>query len=283
MMRTRLLVAFGVCALALGCSSKVSSFLDPELQKRVVALQECFPPLWDKVEQLLEVTELWQLQNVNNPSDPQGLTIQLTGPENALESVDVTYVLGQCTLTMNLAFYDGNSAVEPDLTQPAGALPNTSLSNVIDNAATNMRDQGLANPYLLANWSVAGSGISGSGSLTATIGGTANNNELLGVTTTDDVPATPTPAFLPITDPNTSTIEVGVGQACVLRFAADLQTDTEPDQLYPIGVMSLQIQGAEATVTAEASFVDSRVVTLVVQDTGTFTFDITTGQLQFGL
>ena len=53
MMRTRLLVAFGACALALGCSSKVSSFLDPELQKRVVALQECFPPLWDKVEQLL--------------------------------------------------------------------------------------------------------------------------------------------------------------------------------------------------------------------------------------
>ncbi|MEC7584210.1 MAG: hypothetical protein VYE77_07825 [Planctomycetota bacterium] len=281
MMRTRLSLLLGACALAFGCSSKVTSFLDPDLQKRVSTLEDCFPPLWDKVDQLLEVTALWQLQNVNNPPDPAGLTFQLDGPETAVDFVDVTYVLGACTLTMRLDFFDGDTAVLPDLTRPAGALPNTSLSNVIDNAATDMRDQGQTNPYMLATWSLAGTGITGSGNLTGAIGGTANNNELERVTTTDAVPAAPLPTFVPFTDPNASTIEVGGGQPCVLRLDADLQTDSTPDQEYPIGDMSLQIQGSEAAITVAATFDGTAVVILEVQDTGTFTFDIASGDLSF--
>lgn len=248
-----------------GCDSKVTSTTDPVLQKQIQTITNCFPELFPKAEALLTVAETWRLNAGSAIADPAGLTHSGAGP------ITVSYTFDGCTLAMTIRFYD------PDGNEQTGLpLTATTLSGRMDEAATSLRTSFPAgNPFAVGDWTITGpNGISGSGALTGIIGGTGSDNELIEVRTTDATPVSGPPAAA------TSSVTDG---ACTLTFRTDsLVLDSFPAQAYPIGAMTITLDGDDADtvadVTATMTFDNSAVVVIEIAGTvsGHFEFNVET-------
>ncbi|MBX3462764.1 MAG: hypothetical protein KF830_06310 [Planctomycetes bacterium] len=256
--------------LVAGCDSKVSTTVDPDLQKQLETIRDCFPQLFDKGVDLLALADTWRLNSGGSIPDPAGLSHSGDGP------IDVQYVVDGCTIEMTIRFY-----------RPAGVerqglgLTATSLADRIDEAATLLRGELLdGNPFLVGDWTISGTkggeAFSGSGAFTGVIGGSTNDNELERLRTTTAAPAGGPPPAAP------GTLAVG---ACTLTFATDgagLETDSFPTQEYPIGTVTVTIDGddpdSDAEVTVTLTFDNTPVVQLVIAGTagGRFLYNVET-------
>lgn len=243
LVRSSLLVS---AILFAACNSKVTSGGNAELQKQIQTLTDCFPNLFKKVEGLLEVAETWRLNTGSPAADPTGLTF------SGLDPIVVGYTADGITLSMSIRFY------APDGTEQTGlSLTGTSLAERLDSAATALRTSFPGgSPFLVGDWTLNGSGFSGSGALTGMLGGVGSDNELEQLRTTTATPVGgPPPAAA-------STITEG---ACTLTFRTDdLAIDSFPAQQYPTGTMTVTVDGddadAIADVTATVTFDNTPVV-----------------------
>ena len=251
------------------CESDVTSTPNPELQKQIETIQDCFPSLFAKGQDLLDLAELWRM---NTPSagsipDPSGLSQNGTGP------IDVTYTVNGCTFAMTIRFYDPNGNEGTGLPDTATALADKS-----DEAATDLRDSFPAGSFMVGDWTLTdatkGTGIAGSGALTGFIGGSTNSNELEELRTTLATPSGGPPTV------SSSTITEG---ACTLTFeTSSLVTDSFPAQEYPIGTIVVTIDGDDADtaidVTAAVTFDNTAVVEIVIDGatSGRFLYNLET-------
>jgi hypothetical protein len=250
--------------LLAGCDSKVTSTTDPALQKQIVTITNCFPGLFPKAEGLLAVAETWRMNAGASIPDPADLTHSGTGP------ISLSYTFDGCTLAMTIRFYDPDGNEQTSL-----PLTASSLADRIDEAATSLRTSfPTGNPFLVGDWTLTGSGVSGSGALTGIIGGTGTDNELVELRTTDATPSSGPPAVA------TSSVTDG---ACTLTFRTDsLATDSFTAQEYPIGTMTVTLDGDDADsiadVTATITFDNSPVVVIEIAGTvsGHFEFNVET-------
>lgn len=242
------------------CDSKVTSGGDPALQKQVRAIVDCFPELFPKAEGLLDLAETWRMNTNGSVPDPTGLVHSGSGP------ITATYTFDGCTLAMTIRFYDPNGNEQTSL-----PLTATSLADRIDEAATSLRNSFPGgDPFLVGDWTLTGAGVSGSGALTGIIGGSTNQNELEELRTTEVTPAGGPPAIA------ASTVTEG---ACTLTFrTASLVTDSFPAQEYPIGTMTVTIDGTDADsladVTATITFDNTAVVKIAIDGVASGRFEL---------
>jgi hypothetical protein len=270
----RSLLLAPLAALVLpACSAEVTEFIDEDLRDRVETVEECFPDMFDKVQRLLEVANTWRLNPSSAVPDPTGLTWSEQGDG----SIDVEYVANGCTIDMNIVFYSPSGAAQ-DLNL-TGA---TTLHQAIDLAATEL---GTAfpstNPFMVGTWTISGNKtagtISGGGSISGIIGGTSNQNELEELRTTS---ATPIGTVPPNAD---STVTATGTDTCTLTFnTQSIQTDTQPQQEYPIGDIAITLQGPQASVSANITF-DGTVIAVILVDNipGQFEFNLDTNDLSY--
>ncbi|MEO6593969.1 MAG: hypothetical protein ABIP94_04375 [Planctomycetota bacterium] len=257
-------------ALLGACGSKITSVIDTDLQKRANTVQDCFPGLFAKAQVVLDVANTWRLNSGASIPDPSGLGWS-EQPDGA---IDVSYVVSGCTLAMTISFYS-----------PTGVLQNLDLSgavtlaDAVDLAATELRTLfGSAANFMVGEWSLTGSGVSGSGALTGMLGGSGDQNVLEELRTTVASPAAPPSG--PPANANSTVTDIGP-PLCMLTFGtASLATDDYQGQTYPVGTIDLAIAGHEATVTAAITFDGSVRATLVVSDVpGYFDFNLGTSSL----
>jgi hypothetical protein len=249
---------------AAACSSKITETFDADLQKRVETVTDCFPGMLAKLQALLDLANTWRLNTSGTIADPAGLAWS----EQPDGTIDVTWTPNGFTLHAAIAFYSPTGVLQDlDL---AGA---TILNDAIDRAATQLASLFPATqPFMVGDWDLAGTGVSGAGALTGIIGGSTNQNELEEIRTTTAVPAGGPP---PIAD---GTIQLSGADDCTLTFqTSGLQTDTVPAQQYPIGTLTFTLQGPEATVAATMVFDGTVTAVLTVADIpGTFAVDLET-------
>lgn len=257
--------------LLAACSSKHTEIIDVDLQKRFETVEDCFPELFPKVEDLLEVAEAWRLNSSTPVPDPPGLTFAQQGDGSLL----VTLVAGDCTYTMTIRFYGPGGAEQDDL--PLGTA--STLSEAIDLAATELRNRFAdSEKFMVGDWTVAGTGVGppAGGALTGIIGGSTNQNELEELRTTTATPAGGPPPV----DDGALTL-TGPPQCTLLFRTAGLITDDDPLQEYPDGEVALQLTGPEATVTAKVIFDRTAIARIEVDDVpGHFEYDLETGNLR---
>ncbi len=256
-----LVLSLSLAALCGACSSKVASTVDTALQNKADTVTDCLPPVLQQFNALLDYADLWRLNGGNNPADPAGLV----WAEQGDGSVNVTITLTGFTITSTIRFYSPGGAAQ-DLN-----LSLTSLSQAIDDAATQLRALfTTGTPFMVGTWSLAGTGISGSGALTGLIAGSTNQNELEEVRTTTAVVSGGPP---PVAD---GTINGGTN--CTLVFnTSGLRTDDTPGQEYPAGVVTVTLTGPKDTVNATLTFDGTVVAKLAVTGiTGTFHVNLQT-------
>lgn len=257
-------------ALFAACDSKIeSTTLDPVLQKKINAVANCFPQLFAKGQDLLDVADTWWNRSNGNPPDPTGLVHTGTGP------IDVTYDVDNCTITMQIKFYSPTGA------EQTGIGTGSSLSEKIDNAATSLRNSFGASPepFIVGEWTLTGTKdgalVSGSGALTGLIGGAANGNELEELRTTTATPAGGPP-------PNADSVVAETN--CSLTFnTTGLLTDQRVGQEFPEGVVTIEIDDDDTAdnpdVTATLTFDGSSVITIAIDGVDRFTFEVITRTL----
>lgn len=264
-----LLAAFAALPFV-ACSSSVKDAIDGTLQERIDTIQDCFPPLFDDVGSVFEIVNSWRMRTSTSIPDPTGLTWSEQGDG----SVDVTFVDSGTTVTMSIVFYSPTGVAQDlDLT---GA---TTLAQAIAAAATQLAQLfGATDPFMVGAWTIAGTGLSGSGALTGIIGGTANQNELESVSTTTATTAGGPP---PVADSTITRTDVN-GQMCQLTFRTEnLQTDTQVDQAYPIGTVQMTIDGKQV-VTATITMDNTVIARIDVNDVpGHFEYDLETGNVDY--
>jgi hypothetical protein len=239
--------------VALGaCNSKVTSTLDPDLQKKVSTVNDCVPPQIDKLNELLDYVDLWRLNGGNNPPDPAELSWALQGDG----TIDLTITLGTFTITSTISFYSPTGAL-----QNLAGLSTASLSQAIDDAATQLAALFLpATPFMVGEWTITGANVSGSGAFTGLIGGSTNGNELEELRTTTATPAGGPP---PVADGTVTT--TNGADTCVFTFnAPSIATDTSPSQQYPIGTVTFSLVGPEATIDGTLTFDDTVIAKLTI-------------------
>jgi hypothetical protein len=157
------------------------------------------------------------------------------------------------------------------------------LSQLLDNAATQMRDDNDPDPFLSGVWTLTGSGgVSGSGAEVGKIGGATNQNELEEIITiAAGTPGDPTPSG--------STSDSLTDSDCTLSFGTEsLLTDQEPTQEFPIGNVRMSLNrpasgsDPEVTVVGEIRF-DGTAVARIVLETpieATFTLNVNTRAIE---
>lgn len=235
-----------------------------EIPAKLRTLESCLPGNWEKASVVLEAVDLWKLQ-AQPAADPTGLTWN----ETASGAIDLTYVAGNCSLSMTISFHapDGDPQ---DLDLDAA----TSLAEAIALGADQLRDLAAGNdPFMLGVWSVAAPTANGNGAITAVIGGTANQNELERLRTTTGTPAGGQPPI------QASTISANDGCELTFRFD-DLQTDTVVPQDYPIGVVNITVSGPDGS--ASGSITMNNTVTAVIRIDGvpgTYDLNLETGDI----
>jgi len=246
------------------CESKVTSGGDPALQKQIQTLQDCFPDLFPKAKGLLDLAETWRLNTSGPIADPAGLTHSGTGP------INVGFTSGSFAISMTIRFYDPNGNEQTGL-----PLTATDLAARIDEAATSLRNSFPGGtPFLVGTWTLTGGGANGSGALTGLIGGSTNGNELTELRTTESTPSGGPPPVA------ASTVSEG---ACTLTFrTGGLVTDSFPAQQYPLGTLTITIDGDDADsiadTTATVTFDNTAVVVITIDGTtsGRFQFNVET-------
>ena len=237
-----------------------------DIPAKIEALEDCLPDLYPKVEQLQQVAALWRLNQGSNPPNPAGLTSVING--NVL---DVTYVVGDCTITMEISFWSPDGAQQsPDF---SGADP-ASLSDQFDVAATWLADQFGGpgpNPFALGRWTLAGIGVSGGGNLLGSIGGVTNQNELEYLRTTGPTPAGGEP-------PAAASIVTNTTLNCEMTFLTDgLSTDTAPGQDYADGVVEISVSDGNETANGTITFDSTNIAVIKINGVpGDFDFNLDT-------
>jgi hypothetical protein len=257
---TLLLSAF----LFAACSTKVTSGGDPALQKQIQTIQDCFPDLFGKTKGLLDLAETWRLNTSGSIPDPAGLTHSGAGP------ISVGFTSGTFAISMTIRFYSPAGAEQTGL-----PLTATSLADRLDEAATSLRNTFPAgNPFMVGDWTLTGGGATGAGALTGIIGGSTNGNELEELRTTEATPAGGPPPIA------ASTVSEG---ACTLTFrTSSLVTDSFPAQQFPIGTLTITLDGDDpdslVDTTATVTFDNTAVVKITIDGTtsGRFEFNVET-------
>lgn len=258
-------LTFLACA---ACSSKVTSTVDTDLRDRVEFVTDCLPPHLEKLDALIDFAALWRLNDNQNPPDPSSLTWS----EQSDGSIDATISLSGFAIQATIVFYS------PTGIQQNLALSTTSLSQALDDAATQLRNAfGASDPFMVGSWTITGSGVSGSGALTAIIGGSTNQNELEELRTTVSTPAGGPPA-----NADSSIVLTG-SPTCTLTFnTPSLVTDAFPTQEYPNGTITLTLSRPGRTVTASLVFDTTAVAQLTVDGiSGRFDIDLETYSITF--
>ncbi|HZN40260.1 MAG TPA: hypothetical protein VFD82_15745 [Planctomycetota bacterium] len=256
------------------CDSKVtSSAVDPDLLKRLETVQDCFPTLYPKAQALLDLAETWRLDSGEVIPDPAGLTWTVQTDGSTISTIVATLVSGDCTLEMLIRFYSPTGVA-----QGLDLFGATSLADAIDRAATQLAVlYPNVDKFMVGDWILSGPGISGTGALTGIIGGSTNQNELEELRTT-----TATPVGGPPPNADSMVIDVGPPECSLTFNTTSLQTDTDPTQQYPIGVINVTIVGPEATVTATITFDDTVIARIAVTDVpGRFDFNLETQSLTY--
>lgn len=274
MLSSRLLLSSFLAVFALcACDSKVTSLLDTDLQAKVKTVTDCIPPQMEKLNELLDFSELWrQGDNSNNPADPAGLTWSYAGGE-----ITYSIAVGSFTIAGRIQFFSPAGAQQTSLT-----LSTVSLSQAIDDAATELRMLFTSGrPFMVGEWTITGAGVSSRGitsspaSLTGHIAGSANQNELEEVQTTEGVAAV-SGGSPPVQDCEITTTGA---ETCVFTFRIDsLLTDESPTQEYPIGTITWTLTNQTENVTVAGTLVfDGTVIAVLnVTDVGTFNINIET-------
>lgn len=257
--------------LVTACDSKVTSeVLDPALQERVNAFLDCFPNLYERADQVLEMANSWRVGTSTPIPDPAGLTFSV-GADGGGTVVNVTYVVDATTLSAQIRFYS------PTGVQQTLAITGfATLNATIDEAANLLRNQfGATNPFMVGDYSLSGGGISATGeALTGIIGGATNQNEL------EELRSTLTSAAIaggpPAVDP--STITDSGPPVCTLQFnIPSLLTDETPTQQYPIGTITFVVTSPNTTLNASLVLDGSNTGVLTVTDIpGTFSINLDT-------
>lgn len=268
------LLAFG------SCSETEALANSSDLQARIDILNECFPELYEKLDFILQVAKTWNLNDNTNPPDPAGL-VWMERPDGSLQ-VDWPFT-AVCALDMQITFFN-EGAVQQDI-DLAGA---NSLSEVLDIAGNALATTAPPRGFIVADWSLRdpANGIAGAGSLTAIIGGTANGNELeriftsLGSSTSQGQGGPPVASVATISTFNAANV------LCVMRVdMPNLETDTDPTQQYPNGVITFTIStgllGTGALeVVATVTFDKTNMATVDVTDVPTsFTLNLDTFEI----
>lgn len=214
--------------------------LDPEVIADIEAIEACLPTLYPELDRLLDVLETWRL-NDSTTADPPGLSWN----EGNNGVISLQYVVGNVTLAMTITFYSPTGGAQ-DLDLASA----TTLGEAIALAATSLRNSfPNADPFMVGDWTVAGGGVAGGGAITGVIGGTANGNELEELRTTTAFPQLGLPPGA-----TNGVAETG-GSGCDLEFFTDgLQTDSVPDQAYPIGRIDVTIRSPDVTRNGTITF-----------------------------
>lgn len=252
------------CALLAGCDSKVTQTEDTDLLAKVETVTDCFPDQMEALDYLLQLVELWRLNDNDNPANPSGLTCVLTGPTLV---VDWTIPSTSITIHMGINFYS-----------PTGAQQTLTLSNssvvslAVDDAATQLRNLfSTANPFMTGDWTISGGGYSGSGTLTGIIGGSTNGNELEEIFTSAN--STTISGGVPANATNSITIAGTDTCSIVFETAGTtgrIATDQTPGQEYPEGVLDVTITNltADPDVVLDAALTFDGTATALLTVTG---------------
>lgn len=264
MKRWMCLLSLGTLIL-FGCSKTDDA---ASLADRLETLDDCFEPLYGKVDALLDLANSWRMNTTTPNPDPPGLTWM----EELDGSVTVTLVINACTLSGTIVFYSP-LGVAQDLDLSAA----TTLSEAIDAAATALDvafPGGAPEPFMVGDWMLTGPGLTGAGALTGIIGGTTNMNELESVSTTTAMPNGGPP---PAAD---GVVSIVGPPDCELTFSiVNLQTDTVVDQQYPIGTILMRIVGT-TTVNVTITFDNTAFAMVVVAGVDRdFVLNLDTGDL----
>jgi len=251
-MRSRWLPFVAVATLGMtACDSKTTSAFDPSIQPQIEVITNCFPNLWTFVDGVIRISDTWQLDGDNNPPDPAELSWSFTGTD-----ITANLTVGSSTITMVISAYGPNGAAEQrncsTLSGSGPIQPVTSLSEAIDNIATELRNEfNTSNPFLHGVWSISGGGVSATAEgLLGIIGGATNANELEEVRTVVASVTTGAPAV----DPSTIT-DSSSSPNCTLTFeTASLITDEEPGQEYPRGTVTITVNDGTTTVNGTITF-----------------------------
>lgn len=260
-------------ALFAACDSKVTSSTNAALQKQIETITDCFPDLFAKGQDLLDLAETWRMNRGTSTSidDPAGVSSTGTGPV----TVDAPDVDG-CAIQMVIHFYD------PAGNEVFGLADTTStVADKIDEAATELRDMFPAGtPFMVGDWTISAgpskTTFSGSGSFTGLIGGSTNGNELEELRTTE-------PSSSVSGGPPAVAVGTITEGTCTLTFSTSgLVTDSFPTQEYPIGTVTVDIDGDDADsisdVTATLTFDNTAVVQIQISGTtsGKFLYNVET-------
>jgi len=250
------------------CDSKVESTVDENLQAKAEAVSKCVPPQVEKLVELLDFSDRWRLNDVDNPPDPSGLAWSYDGTE-----ITYTFTLGS-VISGKIRFYSPTGVQQNGLT-----LSSVSLSQAIDDAATELRDNfPSGSPFMVGEWALSGANVSSAGgtsspcAFTGIIGGSLNQNELEELRTTEGFAAV-AGGPPPVQDCSITTTGA---QTCVFTFRLpELFTDEEPGQEYPRGTLTLSLENQTSGVTLSGSLVfDTTVIAKLTIDGITGVFDV---------
>lgn len=254
---SRLLVSCSLLALA-ACSSKVSSDVDQSLLAKANTITGCMPGMMAKLDELVAFVDLWRLNDSgNNPADPSGLTWTEDGAGVITYSINV----GGFTIGGTITFYSPTgSAFDATLT----AAPSGSLSEAMEDAATQLRNAfSSGRPFIVADWTLTGTGVSGSGAFTGMIAGSTNQNELEELITTTTTVSGGPPANAD------GTITTTGSETCVFTFnVPSLLTDQSPSQEYPEGTITFSLENQTSSTTVAGSIAFDGTVTAIITVTG---------------
>lgn len=274
-MRSRWLPFLAVATLGMtACDSKTTSAFDPSIQPQIEVITNCFPNLWAFVDGVIRISDTWQLEGDNNPADPAELSWSFTGSD-----ITANLTVGSSTITMVISAYGPNGSAEQrncSTLSGAGPIqPVTSLSEAIDNIASELRDEfSTSNPFLHGVWSISGGGVSATAEgLLGIIGGATNANELEEVRTVDATVTTGAPAVDPSTIADTSS-----SPNCTITFdTSGLITDEEPGQEYPRGTINITVSDGTTTVNATMTFDKSNTARIEISGiSGAFLLNLDT-------
>ena len=256
--------------LFLGSCSEVEELLNT--QENIDTLVDCFPELYEKVDQILVIADTWRDNEMPaNPPNPAGLNATVSG---GVITVDYTIPSTTCRVDMTIRFYSPTGA-EQSLT-----ITQDTLANMMDQAATELGTNLFPNmdPFMVGTWTWSdGSGGTGSGAMTGIIGGVMNQNELERLISTESTPMGARPAD----STGTITLTTTGGDLCTVVFntvaPTHVETDTPASQNYPVGALQLVVTGPDATVTSTASMdgtVNATITTSALP--GDFTLNLDT-------
>ena len=237
------------------------------IPERIDAIEQCLPNLYPKLDQLKQISDFWRINQNTTPANPTGLT---STPNNG--RLDVTYDVGGCIISMQIAFYSPDGTEEPaDFTGTNG------LAEQIQKAATDLGFKYASsgpNPFMLGRWTLSdGGNVMGSGNLLGSIGGVDNQNELEYIRTTEStVVAT---QGEPATE--SSMIE-NTGNNCELVFSfSPLATDIRPMQDYAEGVINFSVSDGNATANGTITLNSTAIAVVRVNGVpGSFDFNLDT-------